>query len=282
MVPRSLTLVLPAFNEAERIGPALDELFGYLHRRGEQARDGTPGSALLPEHVDVLVVDDGSSDGTAELVRARPEAAATADRPAELRVISVPHGGKGAAVRAGMLAATSDVVIFADADMATPPDMIALLYETLERHDIALGSRIQPDGSDMRKSQPWYRRQLGKAFHVLASAWVAGPVKDTQCGFKGFTREAAHDLFSRVKITSIVFDVELIWLARRRGYRMAIVPIRWADRRGSRMRARPALAARVAWDLFRIPLIHRRSTRSRSLDVEAGAASAVAADRPDA
>jgi dolichyl-phosphate beta-glucosyltransferase len=134
----------------------------------------------------------------------------------------------------------------------------------------------------MRKSQPWYRRQLGKAFHVVASAWVAGPVKDTQCGFKGFTREAAHDLFSRVKITSIVFDVELIWLARRRGYQMAIVPIRWADRRGSRMRARPALAARVAWDLFRIPLIHRRSTRSRSLDVEAGAASAVAADRPDA
>ena len=98
----------------------------------------------------------------------------------------------------------------------------------------------------MRKSQPWYRRMLGKAFHLLASVWVVGPVKDTQCGFKGFTRDAAHDLFARQQIHSIVFDVELIFLARKRGYRSAIVPIRWADRRGSRMRARPGLALRVA------------------------------------
>ncbi len=259
MTAPSLTLVLPAYNEAERLGPALDELFGYLHRRGQEARDGAPGSAALPDRVDVLVVDDGSSDGTADLVRARPEAAAEASggRP-ELTVISVPHGGKGAAVRAGMLAATSDYIVFTDADMATPPDMIPLLVEALDTNDIALGSRIQPDGSDMRKSQPWYRRLLGKAFHVLAAIWVVGPVKDTQCGFKGFRRAAAHDLFARQKVTSIVFDVEVISLARRRGYRMAIVPIRWADRRGSRMHARPGLALRVAWDLLRIPLIHRR------------------------
>src|SRR3954449_9432302 len=112
MTARSLTLVLPAFNEADRIGPALDELFGYLHRRGTEARDGAPGSALLPERVDVLVVDDGSTDGTADLVRARPEATSS-DGIAELTVISVPHGGKGAAVRAGMPAATSGLLIFA-------------------------------------------------------------------------------------------------------------------------------------------------------------------------
>jgi dolichyl-phosphate beta-glucosyltransferase len=141
--------------------------------------------------------------------------------------------------------------------MATPPDMLPLLVEALADHDVALGSRIQPDGSDMRKSQPWYRRMLGKAFHLLASVWVVGPVKDTQCGFKGFTRAAARDLFERQRVTSIVFDVELIFLARRRGYRLAVVPIRWSDRRGSRMRARPSLALRVAWDLFRIPLLHR-------------------------
>jgi dolichyl-phosphate beta-glucosyltransferase len=92
-----------------------------------------------------------------------------------------------------------------------------------------------------------------------------GPVKDTQCGFKGFTRSAAQDLFDRQRITSIVFDVELIFLARRRGYRIAIVPIRWSDVRGSRMRANARLALRVAWDLFRIPLIHRR-TRRRPAD----------------
>jgi hypothetical protein len=136
--------------------------------------------------------------------------------------------------------------------------MIPLIVAALGGADVALGSRIQPDGSDMRKSQPLFRRLLGRAFHLLASAWVVGPVQDTQCGFKGFTREAARDLFGRQKVRSIVFDVELIYLARRRGYRMAIVPVRWSDRRGSRMRARPGLALRVAWDLFRIPLIHRR------------------------
>ena len=97
----------------------------------------------------------------------------------------------------------------------------------------------------MRKSQPWYRRMLGKAFHLLASVWVVGPVKDTQCGFKGFSRAAAQDLFARQKISSIVFDVELIFLARKRGYRLGVIPIRWADRRGSRMRATPGLALRV-------------------------------------
>jgi dolichyl-phosphate beta-glucosyltransferase len=113
----------------------------------------------------------------------------------------------------------------------------------------------------MRASQPGYRRLLGKAFHLLASLWVVGPVQDTQCGFKAFTREAAQDLFERQRITSIVFDVETIYLARRRGYRLAIVPIRWSDKRGSRMRARPALALQVAWDLFRIPFIHRGTPR---------------------
>jgi dolichyl-phosphate beta-glucosyltransferase len=250
----SLTIVLPAYNEADRIGPALDELFAYLRR--------AVGSAELPPIVEVVVVDDGSTDDTAALVRARPEAS---DRAAPsgvpLRVMTVPHGGKGAAVRAGMLAVTSDIAIFADADMATPPDQLPLLVTALADHDVALGSRIQPDGSDMRASQPWFRRLLGKVFHTLASIWVVGPVQDTQCGFKGFSRAAAHDLFARQEVTSIVFDVELIYLARRRGDRIAVVPIRWEDRRGSRMRARPGLALRVAWDLFRIPLLHRRVRR---------------------
>jgi glycosyltransferase involved in cell wall biosynthesis len=257
----SLTLVLPAFNEADRMGPALDELFGYLRRRSDQARDGAPGAAALPGEIEVLVVDDGSTDETVALVEARPEAAGSIDG-VRLHVVRVLHGGKGAAVRAGMLAATGDLVAFADADMATPPDQIPLLVAALADHDVALGSRIQPDGSDMRATQPGYRRLLGKTFHLLASIWVVGPVQDTQCGFKGFRRDAAQDLFARQRVTSIVFDVELIYLARRRGYGIAIVPIRWYDKRGSRMRARPGLALRVAWDLFRIPLIHRGSRRS--------------------
>ncbi len=259
----SLTIVLPAYNEADRIGPGLDELCGYLRRRGDHAREGAPGSAGLPGAIEILVVDDGSTDETAALVAQRPEAGATTGIPGvTLRIMTVPHGGKGAAVRAGMLAATSDLVIFADADMATPPDQLPLLVRALADHDVALGSRIQPDGSDMRASQPGYRRLLGRAFHFFASIWVVGPVKDTQCGFKGFTRPAAQDLFGRQQVTSIVFDVELIYLARRRGYRIAIIPIRWEDRRGSRMHARLGLALRVGWDLFRIPLLHRHARRS--------------------
>jgi glycosyltransferase involved in cell wall biosynthesis len=267
----SLTLVLPAYNEETRLGPALDELFGYLRRRGGPPREGAPASGNLPDAIRVLVVDDGSTDATADLVRARPEAAAGVReagsanpwRGAWLELLCAPHGGKGAAVRAGMLAAESDVVVFTDADMATPPDQIPGLVAALGSADVALGSRIQPDGTDMRRTQPGFRRFLGKAFHTLAAVWVTGPVRDTQCGFKGFSRAAAHDLFPAQRITSIVFDVELIYLARRRGYRLAVVPIQWFDRRGSRMQASAGLAARVAWDLFRIPLIHRRVARRK-------------------
>lgn len=253
----SLALILPAFNEEARLGPALDELFGYLGRRGTQARDGAPGAAGLPTDIRVLVVDDGSTDGTGALVMARPEANGLAPAGTSLRLLSVPHGGKGAAVRAGILAADADLIVFADADMATPPDQLPLLVAALADHDVALGSRIQPDGSDMRASQPLYRRALGRLFHILASVWVVGPVQDTQCGFKGFRRDAAHDLFEAQQIRSIVFDVELIYLARRRGYRMAIVPVRWSDRRGSRMRPGLGLALAVAWDLIRIRSLHR-------------------------
>lgn len=247
--PDSLAIVLPAYNETERIGPALDELFMYL---------SDPGAAGLPARIEVLVVDDGSSDGTAAMVAARPEAtSAVGDTGVSLRVMTVPHGGKGAAVRTGMLDATADLIVFADADMATPPDQLRFLVGALADSDVALGSRIQADGSDLRTSQPPFRRALGRIFHTLASIWVAGPVMDTQCGFKGFTRDAAHDLFAAQRIRSIVFDVELIYLARRRGYRLAVVPVQWADRRGSRMRPRLGLALTVAWDLFRIPLLHR-------------------------
>jgi dolichyl-phosphate beta-glucosyltransferase len=253
----TLTIVLPAYNEEARLGSALDELFGYLHRRGAAAREGRPGAAGLPEAIQVLVVDDGSTDGTAALVRDRRE---TVD--GELRVLTVPHGGKGAAVRAGMLAADGDLLVFADADMATPPDELPLLVGALASADAAYGSRIQVDGSDMRASQPGWRRVLGRVFHALASIWVVGPVLDTQCGFKGFRQEVARDVFARQQVTSIVFDVELIYLVRRRGYSHAVVPIRWGDRRGSRMHPGIRLAFRVAWDLFRIPLLHRGVKRA--------------------
>jgi hypothetical protein len=139
---------------------------------------------------------------------------------------------------------------------------------------VALGSRIQPDGSDMRASQPPFRRLVGRLFRFAAQLWATGPVRDTQCGFKGFRTAAARDLFSRLRITSIVFDVDLIYLARRRGYRVAIVPVAWADRRGSRMHARPKLAMRVAWDLVQIRFVHRGIRKAAATGAVAGGSGA--------
>jgi dolichyl-phosphate beta-glucosyltransferase len=243
----SVTIVLPAYNEAQRIGPALDELFGYLRRTGPGREGGLPADQL--GDWDVLVVDDGSDDGTADLVEGRGEP--------RLQVLRRPHEGKGSAVRAGMLLATGDLVVFTDADLATPPDQVPFLTRALQTYEVALGSRVHPDGTDRRSSQPVYRRLLGRVFHFLAARWLTGSIPDSQCGFKGFRRDVALDLFSRQRIRSIVFDVELLFLARRRGYRIAVVPVHWSDKRGSRMRMRPRLALRVAADLLRIPLLHR-------------------------
>jgi dolichyl-phosphate beta-glucosyltransferase len=256
----SVTLVLPAYNEALRIGSALDELFGYLRRVGPARESGRSASELGP--IDLLVVDDGSTDATAEIVAARPEAA-PGGAP-QLTLLRRAHGGKGAAVKAGMLVADGDYVIFADADLATPPDQLPMLTEALATHDVALGSRIQADGSDHRRSQPIHRRLAGRLFHAFAAAWVTGPVPDTQCGFKGFRREVARDLFAQQRLSSIVFDAEVIHLARRRGFSIASVPVEWSDKRGSRMRVRPGLALRVLFDLARIPLVHRRVARHAS------------------
>ena len=248
----SLTLVLPAYNEAARLSSALDELFGYLGRTGAAGSGGRSADDLGAW--EVLIVDDGSDDATVAVAEARPEAQpGPGGEPPRLTVLRRPHGGKGAAVRAGVLAAATDLVVFADSDMATPPDQLPLLTEALAANDVALGSRVQPDGTDRRSSQPFRRRALGKVFHALAGAWVTGSVPDSQCGFKGFRRAASQDLFARQQITSIVFDAEIIHLARKRGYSVAVVPVQWADQRGSRMRVRPRLAVRVAWDLIRIP-----------------------------
>ncbi len=253
-----LTIVLPAYNEAERIGPALDELFGWL-RRGGRARS-TGRSSDEVGAWDVLVVDDGSEDDTVDIVERRPEAQPGPDgAPPKLRVLCRRHAGKGAAVTAGVLAAEGDLIVFTDADMATPPDQIPLLTQALATADLALGSRVQPDGTDRRASQPPYRQVLGRIYRALAGAWVTGDVPDTQCGFKGFRRAAAHDIFGRLRTDGIVFDAEVIYLARKLDYTYAVVPVMWHDIHGSRMKVRLRLGLGVLWDLFRIPLLHRRA-----------------------
>ena len=138
-------------------------------------------------------------------------------------------------------------MVFADADMATPPDELALLVEALETADAAYGiaDPARRLATCARRSRPG-AGALGKAFHALASVWVVGPVQDTQCGFKGFRRDVARDVFARQQVTSIVFDVEVIYLVRRRGYtprRRA----RSAGRTGAAPGCTRACASRCAW-----------------------------------
>jgi len=128
---------------------------------------------------DVALVEDVESVGAVEASRGAGGAGP------ELRLLAAPHHGKGSAVRAGMLAASGDLIVFTDADMATPPDQLPKMIEALATVDVALGSRIQPDGSDMRASQPPFRQFVGKVFRLAARIWVTGPIEDTQCGLQG-------------------------------------------------------------------------------------------------
>lgn len=237
------SVVVPAFNEERRIGATLVALCEYLRGLGRPA--------------ELVIVDDGSTDGTLALLRKAEQTA-----PPEVAIVVIsyrPNRGKGAAVRAGCLAANGEYILFTDADLATPINEAAKLWQALDGgSDLAIGSRIQPDGSDLRASQPWYRRGLGRLYRRLQSALVLQGIADTQCGFKAFTRGAAQFVFSNQRIDGIVFDAEILFLAQRKGYRIAQIPVVWTNVGGSRMRVTLRQAWRVFRDLWSIRGAHRR------------------------
>lgn len=235
-----LSLAISAYNEAQRLPPSLEHVLPYLEAQGYA--------------YEVVVNDDGSSDGTADVVRRF-----AARYPGRVCLIqSATNQGKGAGVRRAVLASRGRYILFSDADFSTPIEEAPRLLAQLERgYDIAIGSRVQPDGSDMRASQPFYRRLFGKLFHRLRDPLIVRGIKDTQNGFKAFRGPVAHDLFRDTALTSIMFDVEVLYLAQRRGYRIVEVPVQWTNAGGSRMRVTFGHALRVLVDLARIPLLHR-------------------------
>ena len=230
-----LSVVIPAYNESRRIGPTLDATLAFL---GQAGLDG-----------EVIVVDDGSADDTAALVTRYAES-----HPCVRLLQNGSNRGKGYSVRHGALDARGEVVLFSDADGSTPLSETPKLLAALEAEgaDVAIGSRELP-GSDLAVPQPRHRRAMGWVFRNLVRLIVVRGFRDTQCGFKAFRREAAQRVFRLQTLDGFAFDVEVLFIARRLGYRVVEVPVRWLDSPESRVRvARDS--SRMFLDLLRIRL----------------------------
>jgi len=216
--PPELSITIPAHNEARRILPYLRKITDYLGNHGR-----------LHE---ILVVDDGSTDATAALIQQFARSA-----PA-IRLIRLPTcRGKGAAVRAGMQEASGHMQLFTDADGATPIEELSRLEQALAKGaDIAIGSRalatqLPQFSVRVRRS----RSLLGTFFNVVAQQWGLAGIADTQCGFKLFRKAVAQELFRYASIDGFGFDLEVLYLARQRGYRITEVPVNWSDKPGSKV-----------------------------------------------
>ncbi len=210
------SVVIPAFNEVPRLPRYLDEIVAYFEGRGEP--------------YEVIVVDDGSTDGTAAVVEGRAR-----QFPA-VRVLRLGHNsGKGAAVRAGMLAARGEYRLFADADGATPIAELKRLEPALAAGaDVASGARALGDPAVSVAPRP-HRVTAGRAFNWLVARLGLRSVTDSQCGFKAFTGSAAKRLFGQLRTRGFGFDVELLLEAQAVGYRIVEVPVNWADQAGSKV-----------------------------------------------
>jgi glycosyltransferase involved in cell wall biosynthesis len=210
-----LSVIIPCYNEARRLPATLIDIDRYLSQTSFA--------------YEILVVDDGSSDTTANIVEAMQSAIAN------LRVLrDVVNRGKGAAVRRGMLEARGTIRLFTDADNATSMDEFAKLQPYFEEgYEVVFASRAMPD-SILDPPQPWYRQLAGRIGNLLFVRLINLPnVHDSQCGFKAFTARAAHDIFGRAKIDRFGFDIEALALARALKLRSKEVGVLWRDKPGS-------------------------------------------------
>jgi dolichyl-phosphate beta-glucosyltransferase len=227
-----LSIVIPAYNEETRIEPTVRDIVIYCRKAGRS--------------FELIVVDDGSQDTTSTVGRN------LAEEFPEVRLIRLAaNHGKGYAVRAGVVNATGRSVLFADADGATPIEEIERLESGLSSGaDVAVGSRALR-AAGVQVHARLYRHLMGRTFHLLVEWLADGGVKDTQCGFKLFRSAVAQDLFSRMRMNGFSFDVEVLMMARRLGYRVAEVPVNWTHKPGSKVRL-TLDSLRMAADLVRI------------------------------
>jgi glycosyltransferase involved in cell wall biosynthesis len=222
--PIRLSVVIPAYNEAQRLPLTLAKIDAYLSGLG----GGT----------EIVLVDDGSSDATADI------ASAFQPLSARIQVLRLPHRGKAAAVRAGVLAAEGSIVLFTDADLSTPIDYAGALIEAIDSGaDVAIGSR--QGALARRHDEPLYRHLMGRVFNLVVRLVALPGIEDTQCGFKAFRHAAGQDIFSHTRLhiepqrvrgpRVTAFDVEVLVLARRAGYRIVEIPVVWTHAPGSKV-----------------------------------------------
>jgi dolichyl-phosphate beta-glucosyltransferase len=214
--PVIYSIILPAYNESERIAGTLDSILAHAAQCGWNA--------------EVIVVNDGSADDTAEIVRE------CARQHPVVRLLENPgNRGKGYSVRNGMLRARGDILLFSDADLSSPIEEADKLFAAIAKGaDIAIGSRWLDRRLQIRR-QPMHRRLFGRIFNLTLRVILGLQFKDTQCGFKAFTRRSAQAIFPLQKIERWGFDPELLYLARKFGFLVSEVPVAWSHREGTRI-----------------------------------------------
>lgn len=220
-VTPDLSVVIPAWNEANRITTTLEKLDAYLRARSLSG--------------EVLVVDDGSKDNTREVVEEAKK------RFPYIHLVTygadrTENHGKGYAVKFGMLKATGKIVLFADADGSTPFESFDKMRPFFEQgYDVVIGSRYIK-GSNIRVPQPFMRRVLSRVANKLIQAMILWGIKDTQCGFKAFTNKAAQEIFSKVTINRWAFDMEALVIAKRHHHKIIESPVSWDNSADTRVK----------------------------------------------
>ena len=212
-----VSLIIPAYNEEPRIGKNLERIMEFF--------------ASEPYVSEVVIVDDGSTDRTIEIIRERY------GNDRAVRIYQQPRNlGKGEAVKQGMLLGRGEYLFFSDADLSVPIEMLRLFLTHLENGcDVSIGSR-QKSGATIEVHQPLYRELMGKTYTRLAN-WILGiPIADFTCGFKGFRRMAARELFSRQQLKNWSFDAEILYLAQLKGYLVREIPVRWRNDEGTKVK----------------------------------------------
>jgi dolichyl-phosphate beta-glucosyltransferase len=228
---RSISIIIPAYNEEKRLPATLTKVKEYL-------------ASTRWEFTEIVVVDDGSRDSTSDLAR-----------KAGVRLLQNPgNRGKGYSVRHGMLEAKGDWLLFSDADLSSPIGELDKLWNAIEREhaQAAIGSR-DLDRSRIGVRQPLFREFGGRFFNLVMRLVTGLPFHDTQCGFKLFEATAAREIFRRQRVERFGFDVEVLYIAQHLGYRTLEVPVRWDDVAGTKVRMTAALAAfldplKVRWN----------------------------------